>query len=102
LDEDEKPSWLERAEMKAMNDNLISGKEIQLQVADGQPQLNETRCAEKLQKHRDALLKVKRDTEIRLACAISNSNNNIMKNSNNASFTSHNNSTTTSSSNINN
>ncbi len=49
LDEDEKPSWLEHAEMKAMDDNLINSKEIQLQVADGQCQLDETRRAEKLQ-----------------------------------------------------
>ncbi len=93
VDEDEKPSWLEHSEMKATNDTLINGKEIHLKVTDGQCQLNETRCAEKLQKHRDAFLKVRRDKEIRSACAISNSNNNIMNNSNN---------TTTTSSNINN
>ncbi len=37
-----------------------------------------------------------------MACAISNSNNNIMKNSNNTNFTSHDNSTTKTSSNVNN
>jgi hypothetical protein len=102
VDEDEKPLWLKRAEMKAMDDTLINGKEIQLQVAEGQRQLNEMRCAEKWQKHHDALLKVRRDNEIRSACAISNSNNNIMNNSNNTNSTSHDNSTTTTSSNVNN
>jgi hypothetical protein len=93
VDEDEKPSWLEHAEMKAINNTLINGKAIQLKVADSQRQLDEMRRAEKLQKHRDALLEVRRDKEIRSAFAISNSNNNIMNNSNN---------TTTTSSNVNN
>jgi hypothetical protein len=62
-------------------------------VTDGQHQLDEMRRAEKLQKHCDALLKVRRDKEIRSACGILNSNNNIMNNSNN---------TTTTSSNVNN
>ncbi len=102
VDEDEKPLWLDRAEMKAMDDTLINSKKIQLQVAEGQRQLNETRHAEKWQKHHDALLEVRRDKEIMSACAISNSNNNIMNNSNNTNSTSHDNSTTMTSSNINN
>ncbi len=102
VDEDEKPLWLDHAEMKTTDDTLISGKEIQLQVAEGQCQLNETRSADKWQKCHDALLKVRRDKEIKLACAISNSNNNIMNNSNNTNSTSHDNSTTTTSSNVNN
>jgi hypothetical protein len=36
---------LECTEMKAMDDTLINGKEVQLQVSDGQRQLNETRRA---------------------------------------------------------
>jgi hypothetical protein len=58
LDDDEKPSWLKHAEMKAIDDNLINGKEIQSQVADGQHQLDETTRAEKLQKHCEALFEV--------------------------------------------
>jgi hypothetical protein len=90
VDEDEKPSWLERAEMKATNKTLINGKEIHLKVTDGQHQLDETRHAEKLQKRCDALLKVRRDKEIRSACAILNSKNNIMNNRNNTTTTSSN------------
>ena len=93
VDEDEKPSWLERAEMKATDNILINGKEIHLKVTDGQRQLDVTRLEEKSQKHRDALLELRRDKEIKSACAILNSNNNIMNNSNN---------TTTTSSNVNN
>jgi hypothetical protein len=102
VDEDEKPSWLKHANMKAMDDTLINGKEIQLQVAEGQCQLNETRCAEKWQKRHDALLDLRRDKEIMSTCAISNSNHNIMNNSNNTNSLSHDNSTTTTSSNVNN
>jgi hypothetical protein len=36
VDENEKQLWLKRAEMKATDDTLINGKEIQLQVAEGQ------------------------------------------------------------------
>ncbi len=50
VDEDEKQSWLESAEMKAIDDTLINGKEIKLQVAEGQCQLNEMRREEKWQK----------------------------------------------------
>jgi hypothetical protein len=93
---------LECAEMKATDDTLINGKEIQLQVSDGQRQLDETRCAEKRQKCHNALLEVKkRDNEIRPARSISNRNNN-MNNNNNTNSTSHDNSTTTTSSNVNN
>ncbi len=102
VDEDEKPLWLKHAEMKATDDTWINGREIQLQVAEGQCQLDETRRAEKWQKHHDALLKVRRDKEIWSACAILNSNNNIMNNSNNTNSTSHVNSITTTSSNVNN
>jgi hypothetical protein len=90
VDEDEKPLWLERAEMKATDDTLINGKEIHLKVTDGQRQLDVTRLEEKSQKHRDALLELRRDKEIKSACAISNSNNNIMNNSNNTTMTSSN------------
>ena len=90
VDEDDKPSWLERAEMKATDDTLINGKEIHLKVTDGQRQLDVTRRAEKSQKRRDALLEVRRDKKIKLACAISNSNNNIMNNSNYTSTASRN------------
>jgi hypothetical protein len=90
VDDVEKPSWLERAEMKATDNTLINGKEIHLKVTDGQRQLNVTRRAEKSQKRRDALLEVRRDKDIKLACAISNSNNNIMNNSNNTTTTSSN------------
>jgi hypothetical protein len=93
VDKDEKPSWLEHAEMKATDDTLINGKEIHLKVTDGQRQLNVTGREEKLQKGCDALLELRRDKEIKLACAFLNSNNNIMNNSNN---------TTTTSSNVNN
>ncbi len=93
---------LECAKMKATDDTLINGKVIQLQVLDSQRQLDETRRAEKWQKCHNALLKVKRDKEIRPARAILNSNNNIMNNSNNTNSTSHNNSTTSFSSNVNN
>jgi len=93
VDEDDKPSCLERAEMKATDDTLINGKEIHLKVTDGQRQLDLTRRAEKLQNHQRALLEVRRDKEIKSARAISNSNNNITTNSKN---------TTTTSSNVNN
>ncbi len=94
---------LECAEMKATDNTLINGKEIQLQVSDGYRQLDELKRAEKPQKCHNALLEVKRDKEIRPASAISNSNNDIMnKNSNNTKSTSHDNSTTTTSSNVNN
>jgi len=88
VDDVEKPSWLERAEMKATDDTLINGKEIHLRVTDGQRQLDVMRLEEKLQKRRDALLELRRDKEIKSACAISNSNNNIMNNSNNTTTTS--------------
>ncbi len=101
-EENKELTCLECTEMKAMDDTLINGKEIQLQVLDGQRQLDETRRAEKWQKCHNALLEVKRDKEIRPARAISNSNNNIMNNSNNTNSTSHDNSTTTTSSNVNN
>jgi hypothetical protein len=35
VDEDNKPSCLERAEMKATDDTLINGKEIHSKVTDG-------------------------------------------------------------------
>ncbi len=35
VDEDEKPSWLEHAKMKATDETLINGKEIHLKVTDG-------------------------------------------------------------------
>ncbi len=66
--------------MKAIADTLINGKEIHLKVTDGQRQLYVTRRAKKSQKRHDALLQVRRDKEIKSACAISNSNNNIMNN----------------------
>jgi hypothetical protein len=69
VDKDEKPSWLEHAETKATDDTLINGKEIHLKVTDAQRQLDVTRCEEKLQKCLDALLEVRRDKEIKLACA---------------------------------
>jgi hypothetical protein len=50
VDDVEKPSWLERAEMKATDDTLINGKEIHLKVTDGQHQLDVMRLEEKLQK----------------------------------------------------
>jgi hypothetical protein len=88
VDDVEKPSWLERAEMKATDDTLINGKEIHLRVTDGQRQLDVMRLEEKLQKRRDSLLELRIDKEIKSACAISNSNNNIMNNSNNTTTTS--------------
>jgi len=93
VDEDDKPSCLEQAEMKATDDTLINGKEIHLKVTDSQRQLDLTRRAEKLQNYQRALLEVRQDKEIKSARAISNSNNNITTNSNN---------TTTTSSNVNN
>ncbi len=93
---------LECAEMKAMDDTLINSKEIQLQVSNGQCQLDELKSVEKHQKCHNALLEVKRDKEIKSSCAILNSNNNNMNNSNNTNSTSHDNSTTTTSSNVNN
>ena len=36
VDEDDKPSWLEQAEVKATDDTLINGKDINLKVTDGQ------------------------------------------------------------------
>jgi len=59
VDEDDKPSCLEQAEMKATDDTLINGKEIHLKVTDSQRQLDLTRRAEKLQNYQRALLEVR-------------------------------------------
>ena len=88
--------------MKATDDTLINGKEIQLQVSNGQRQLDELRHVEKRQNCHNALIEVKRDKEIRSSHSILNRNNNNMNNSNNTNSTSHDNSTTTISSNVNN
>jgi hypothetical protein len=93
---------LERAEMKATDDALINGKEIQLQVSVCQRLLDEKRRAEKKQKCRNALIDLKRDKDIRSAHSISNSNNSTMNNTNNTTNTSHDSSTTTTSSIVNN
>ena len=92
---------LERAEMKATDDALINGKEIQLRVSDCQRLLDEKRRSEKRQKCHNALINLKRDKDIRSSRSISNSNNSTM-NSNNITSTSHDSSTTTTSSIVNN
>jgi len=93
---------LERAEMKATDDALINGKEIQLHISDCQRLLDEKRRAEEKQKCRNALINLKRDNDIRSAHSISNSNNSTMNNTNNTTNTSHDSSTTTTSSIVNN
>ncbi len=67
---------LGRAEMKATDDTLINGKEIQLQVSGGQHQVHELRRAGTQQKIHNALLELKRVKEIRSSQAILNSDNN--------------------------
>jgi hypothetical protein len=93
---------LGQAEMKATDESLINGKEIQLQVSGGQHQLHELRRAEKHQQIHNALLELKRVKEIRSSQAILNTNNNNMNNSNNTNSKSHDNSTTTISNSVNN
>jgi len=88
--------------MKAMDDALINGKEVQLRVSNCQRLLDEKRRAEKRQKCCNSLINLKRDKDFRLAHSILNSNNSTMNNSNNTTNTSHNSSTTTTSSIVNN
>jgi hypothetical protein len=100
--EDDEPNkestCFEPAEKKATDSTLIYGKEIQLQAAHGQLQLNEKRREMKLRKLRNTLLNVKREKEDRSLATL----NNIINNSNSTNFTSHDACTTTSSSIVNN
>ena len=87
--EDDEPNkestCFEPAEKKATDSTLIYGKEIQLQAAHGQLQLNEKRREMKLRKLRNTLLNVKREKEDRSLATL----NNIINNSNSTNFTSH-------------